>query len=126
MLVGALAAAGCGSQKGATAHLQGKVTVSGKPIPDDATAFIVFAPDRKGAESVSAPITKSHYDLSNIPRGSVKVFFEITRPVGPMKKSEHSGQSYQETANLVPDKYATGIPLNVDGDDPNRDFQLTN
>lgn len=122
----AIAATGCGSKSGATAHLQGSVTLDGKPLPDDATAFIMFAPDGKGADSVSVPITKGRYDAVKVPQGPVKVFFDITRPVGPTKKSEHTGQSFRDTANLVPDKYATGIPLKVDGDDPNRDFQLTN
>lgn len=126
MLVCVLAPTGCGAKSGGKAHLQGNVTLNGKPIPDDATAFVVFAPDGKGTDSVSVPITKGHYDSSGIPRGELKVFFQITRPFGPMKKSEHTGQSFQDVANLVPDKYATGIPLKVDGDDPNRDFQLTN
>jgi len=121
-----LAPTGCGSKSGAKAHLQGNVTLNGKAIPDDATAFVVFAPEGKGADTVSVPITKGRYDSSGIPRGDLKVFFQITRPVGPMKKSEHTGQSFQDIANLVPDKYATGIPLKVDGDDPNRDFPLTN
>jgi hypothetical protein len=122
----ALAVPGCGSNSSAVAHLQGKVTLYGKQIPDDATAFVVFAADGKAANAVSVPIAKGRYDSSNIPKGAIKVFFEITRPLGPMKKSDHTGQPYQEIASLVPAKYATGIPLEVTGDDPNRDFQLTN
>jgi hypothetical protein len=116
---------GCGQGSGTVAHLQGQVTLNGKPLPNDATAFIVFTSDLKPAESVSVPVVNSRYDSPSTPQGAVKAFFEINRPVGAPKKSERTGQMYQNVKSLVPAKYATGLPLEVKGDDSNRDFQLT-
>jgi hypothetical protein len=121
-----VALAGCGAGTGGTAHLQGQVTLGGKPLPSDATAFISFVPDKQGAETVSVPVTGGQYDSPQTPVGAVKVFFEINRPAGPMKTSERTGQPYQDIASLVPAKYATGLPLEVTGDDSNRNFELSN
>jgi hypothetical protein len=119
-------AAGCGAGGGGTAHWQGQVTLKGQPIPSDAQAFVTFVPDDKNAETVSVPIIQGRYDSPQTPMGPVKVFFEINPPVGPMKKSERTGQPYQDIVSLVPAKYATGVAVEVKGDDPNHDFQLTN
>jgi hypothetical protein len=120
-----LFAAGCGAGGGASAHLQGQITLKGQPIPNDAKAFVTFVPDDKKGEAVSVPVTQGRYDSPNTPQGPVKVYFEINRPSGPMKKSERTGQPYQDILSLVPAKYATGLAIQVQGDDPKKDFQLT-
>lgn len=114
---------GCGGP--ATAELAGKVTIGGKPIPDDAVASIRFTPPSTSkAEPVSAPIQGGTYAASGVPVGPVSVSFSISRPVGPVKHSERTGQDYQEQQNLVPPGKATGVELTIDGDNPNQDFDL--
>src|SRR3989304_1593883 len=120
------AAAGCADSTESVAHLQGVVTVNGNQIPDDAKAFINFAPAAGGTgKSVSVEVIGGHYDSPDTPLGPLLVTFAISRPVGPEKKSDRTGQMYQDVANLVPAKYVTGIPLDVQGDNPNQDFHLT-
>lgn len=114
---------GCGSQP--PARLQGSVTLGGKDLPADAQAFIVFATGSNRSASVSVPIIAGRYDSPQTPRGDVTVFFEISHPVGGEQTSDRTGLTYRNYATLVPPKYATGIPLQVVGDDEMRDFDLT-
>jgi hypothetical protein len=116
---------GCGGGSGGGARLQGKVTIGGKDVPADATAHIMFVPEAgKPEETVTAPITDSRYDVPNVPLGPMKVHFDITQAVGPMKRSERTGAEYQDMVNLVPAERAAGIPLEVVGDKADQDFNL--
>jgi len=117
--------AGCGRSAAGEARLQGKITLNGKPLPEDAKAFVVFLPEGNSAKAVSVPVTNGRYDSPNTPTGKVKVSFEITREVGPTKTSERTGQPYRDIENLVPAKYASGLPLEVTGDNSNQDFDLS-
>jgi hypothetical protein len=120
-----LALAGCGGSAGGGARLQGKVTIGDKDVPADAKAHIMFVPEAgESAETVTAPITGSRYDASNVPLGPVTVHFDITQAVGPMKRSERTGAEYQDMVNLVPAQHATGIRLEVTGDKSDQDFKL--
>lgn len=114
---------GCGQNSGSTAHLAGAVTIKGAPIPSDANAALSFAP-LKGGEAVSVPIVGGRYDSPNTPQGSVSVKFYISRPIGPEKVSERTGEKYQDIANLVPPEHAAGMVLEVSGDNLNQDFEL--
>ena len=117
---------GCAESTPPTAHLQGAVTIHGAPIPGDATAFINFAPAAgSGSKSVSVPVTGGRYDSPETPVGNVKVSFDISRPVGPEKKSERTGQMYRDIAGMVPAQYATGMQLEIKADNPKQDFHLT-
>lgn len=123
---GALLLAGCGGG-GEGARLQGSVTLGGKPIPDDAKAFVMFTATAKvdgKAASASAPIVGGKYDCPNVPTGPVRVGFDITREVGPVKKSERTGADYRDVENLVPATAATGLELTVDGDKADQNFEL--
>jgi hypothetical protein len=119
-------AGGCGSSV-PTARLAGKVLLGGKPIPGDAEASLMFV--REGAKddetTVRVPINvgDSTYDAPKVPQGAVRAYFSITRK-GPAKISEHTGKEYHDIINLVPGQYATGIPLQVSGDDIHQDFDL--
>jgi len=120
-LIAALAV-GCGPS---TADLAGKVTIDGKPLPDDAKGTIYFAPVDPGAgESVAALVTDSGYKASKVPSGEVSVSFEITQNVGSVKVSPRTGAEYQETKSLVPPSASGGIRLKVAGDNANQDFDL--
>jgi hypothetical protein len=118
---------GCGGSSVPTAHLAGKVLLDGKPIPSDAEASLMFV--REGAKddeaTVRVPINvgDSTYDAPNVPQGAVRAYFSITRK-GPAKISERTGEEYHDIINLVPGQYATGIPLQVSGDNINQDFDL--
>lgn len=114
--------AGCNQPE--PARIQGAVTLAGKPVPADAEAFIVFAAGPNHSTSVSAPIVNGRYDSPRTPRGDVTVFFEISHPVGPERKSDRTGLMVRDVATLVPSRYATGIAIHVDGDESGRDFDL--
>ena len=123
MTAGALVL-GCGRSAGSVAQLKGEVTLDGQPLPNDAKAFVVFVPDKDPTKRVSVPVSNGRYDSPHTPLGAVTVHFEVTREVGPTKTSERTGQPYRDIENLVPAKYATGMSLDVKGDDPNHDFDL--
>jgi hypothetical protein len=118
-------AGGCSGSAGQVGHLQGEVTLKGRQIPDDANAYIIFTTTGNKAKSVSVPVTKGRYDSPNTPIGSLKVYFEISQSMGPSKTSQRTGQPYRDVVNLVPPNYSTGISLQVDGDNPNQNFSLS-
>jgi hypothetical protein len=117
--------AGCTKSGPREVHLQGEVTLNGAPVPSDATAFINFAPAAGGASSVSVPVKDGRYDSPQTPAGPLKVSFDISHPVGPERKSERTGLTYRDIESLVPAKYATGIQLDVQTDQSNQDFHLS-
>jgi hypothetical protein len=123
--VGLLLSAAPGCVGESPTRLQGKVTLSGQPLPADAEAYIVFAAEADRSGAVSVPIVGGRYDSPRTPRGEVTVFFEINQPTGPERTSERTGRTYRDIATLVPAKYATGMPLTVESDDPSRNFDLT-
>jgi len=116
---------GCGGSSG-VAHVQGKVTIGGKDLPADASAFISFAraEAKPGDKPASAPIEGGQYNCANAPTGKVKVRFEITKPTGPMKKSERTGEDYQEMITIVPAAKMGGIDATIDGDKSDLNFDL--
>jgi hypothetical protein len=114
---------GCGGSTGPQAHLSGTVTINGDPVPADAQAALSFRPVQ-GGEAVSVPITNGRYDSPNTPQGSVSVKFHISRPIGPVKRSEHGGTEYRDIESLVPPEYAAGMTIEVSGDNLNQDFEL--
>ncbi|WP_425398731.1 hypothetical protein [Aeoliella sp.] len=118
-------AVGCSGSSVPTAHLAGKVTLGGKPIPSDAEAFIMFVnSSAEGKEAkVSVPIANGQYDSPDTPQGAITVTFSITRN-GPTKTSARTGEQYSDVINLVPAKYSTGLPLQVTGDNTNQNFDL--
>jgi hypothetical protein len=120
------AAGGCDSRgaAGNTAHWAGTVTIDGQPIPQDASASILFKPTQSGqAKSVSAQILQGKYDSPETPKGHVKAFFSISRPTGRMIR-EGQGNPYPEILSIVSSEYGSGMELDVSEDDMNRDFDL--
>lgn len=118
---------GCGMSSVPTAHLSGKVTLGGKPLPSDSEGSITFTLEgstkNKGTVSVPINIGDSSYDSPDTPRGPVKAYFSIIRK-GPAKMSQRTGQQYHDIINLVPNKYATGVDVEVEEDNSNQDFNL--
>jgi hypothetical protein len=119
------AVAGCnaGGSKG-TAHLQGTVTIDGKPIPADATTNIMFRATTQGqAKSTSTQIVDGIYDAPDAPLGKVMVYIDIQQPTGKMKR-EGIGTPYAEYRDLIATKYDEGIPLEVTDDNSKQNFDL--
>jgi hypothetical protein len=114
---------GCGGPSSLPVPVSGEVTLRGQPLPSDAKAFISFVTPGPEAKAVSALITGGKYDCPTAPRGAVTVFFEVTKPLGPPRKSDRTGELFQETQSLVPARYATGVPLTIDGP-TTKDFDL--
>lgn len=115
--------AGCGVG-GKVAHLSGQVTLRGKPLPTDAQAFVTFVSAADSKRSVSVPIAAGRYDSPETPVGPGRAFFEITT-TGPEKISDRTGQPYRDVISHVPAGAAEGIPLEVTGDNPDQNFDLT-
>jgi hypothetical protein len=120
-------ALGCGGAGGkATAHLQGTVTLDGKPLPADASAHVQFVPtgkDKDPAPPASAPVINGRYDAPTVPVGAVRVIFNITQPSGPEFVNDRGGTE-RASISLVPEKYGSGIDLTVTGDNAAQDFDL--
>lgn len=115
--------AGCGVG-GRVAHVSGQVTLRGKPLPESAQAFLTFVAASDSKRSVSVPITAGRYDSPETPVGPCRAFFEITT-TGPEKISDRTGQPYRDVISHVPAGAAEGIPLEVTGDIPDQNFDLT-
>lgn len=113
---------GCSGDAGPTAHLAGTVTLRGKPLPPDAQAGISFQPAT--GDAVKVKIVDGKYDSPETPQGKVVVTFHISKPVGPVKTSPRTGKEFQNIVNIVPPKYAVGIPLEVNGDNLEQNFDL--
>jgi hypothetical protein len=123
--LGAVGVGGCGGSGGKpTAHLQGTVTLAGKPVPADATAHVSFTPAGKDqAPAASAPIVDGKYDCPGAPEGAVRVFFNITQPTGPEYTTDR-GDKARHTKDLLPPKYGSGLELQVAGDNAEQNFDL--
>lgn len=117
-----LAVPACDSRP-APVPVSGKVTLHGKPLPADATAYVVFTATAPGSKPVSALVKDGRYDSEKTPSGPVTVSFDITRPNGPPRKSDRTGEMYQDIQSLVPSRYASGMPLTIDGP-TTKDFDL--
>jgi hypothetical protein len=64
-----LAHGGC---SGGGAHYQEQLTLNGKQIPDDATAFVVFAPDADKTKALLVPLTNGRFDSPQTRAGAVR------------------------------------------------------
>jgi len=125
-LIAALSGAGCnGASSGETAHLEGAITLDGQPLPADAQASITFQPTQHGhGRAVTVQVVESRYDSPNTPTGSVKAHLSIMKPTGKMLHSERTAEDYPETTSILPEKYASGIDLDVTGDRSDQDFEM--
>jgi hypothetical protein len=123
--VAALSLVGCGGSTSNTAHLQGTVTIGGKPLPADAIGSVTFnTTDPKQGKSVSAPITNGSYDCPNAPLGQVKVGFSILQPTGPERPNERGEGMIRDNKDIVPASASAGIDLNITGDNSAQNFEL--
>ena len=118
------ATVGCGLNSGPpVAHLRGKVTIDGKPVPSEAEARIMFVPPTSAANRNSkpamVPIVNGEYDAPDVPVGQVIVRFDIQRPTG-----REFARGMKESENLVPEVHREGIEIAVTEGDHPQDFEL--
>jgi hypothetical protein len=116
-------AAGCGSSSD-KAHLKGKVTVNGQPLPADAIGTVTFQTTKPGqGKMASAPIENGAYEVLEAPVGPLKVLITVQQPSGRTIDNGR-GAPAQEYKNIIADKYSSGLDIQVEGDNEAMDFAL--
>jgi hypothetical protein len=122
-LLALAAATGCGGSSD-KAHLKGKVTVNGQPLPADAIGTITFQTTTPGqGKMASAAIENGAYEVLEAPVGPLKAYFTVQQPTGRTIDNGR-GTPAQEYKTMISDKYATGVDIQVDGDTESMDFAL--
>jgi hypothetical protein len=124
VLVAAVLIVGCNFHSGSpVAHLKGKVTIAGKPVPSEADARIIFAPPATGsnrnAKPAIVPIVNSQYDAPEVPVGPMTARFDIQRNTG-----REFARGMKESENLVPKEDESGFALDVTEGAQTHDFDL--
>lgn len=110
-----------------TAHLQGRITINGNDLPQDAEGYIQFMTTKPGqAPPVSVQIQDSTFDAEGVPTGPLNVIFNITRLTGRMVREDNApgATPYPEREDLVPPAYRAGFAAEVTGDDDGFHFEL--
>lgn len=109
-----------------TAHVQGAVTIGGKPVPSDATGRIILEPTAVGQAGATAGVIKDgRYDIPNAPVGKVRVRFIIQQQTGKMINDTEGGRGpTEESASLVPEAKEDGHDIDIKGDNPDLNFDL--
>lgn len=127
-IVGVLCLGGCSggsASQQATAHLQGSVTLNGKPLDPGVTGAVIFRTTGQGqAPMVSVPVANGRYDSPATPMGPVRVSFSLEKPTGKFIQSERTTQPNEEKVNIVPEKYGMGIEMEIKEDNLQQDFDL--
>jgi hypothetical protein len=115
--------AGCGSGKPAypAARLEGGVTVDGRPIAKGNVQFLPQGPGK--APVTQASIVDGRYVAAAVPRGKVRVLLTATQETGKMVAAY--SEPHPEVVNLIPEKYRSGIEIEVTADNLSQDFALT-
>ncbi len=112
---------GCGQKSHATARLGGTIRVDGQPIPRGSIEF--RSQDQGTAAVAQAEIEEGRYLAPEVPLGKVLVLFKATRETG--KTVLVYNQPKPEVANIIPARYRLGMVLEITGDNPNQNFELT-
>jgi hypothetical protein len=123
--------AGCGKSgnEWPVAHLQGQVTIGGKPVPSDVhQARIVFTPSQSGAnrraKAVMVSIVNGRYDAPDVPVGPLTVSFDISRYTGEERQLDGNRGTVKISESLVPQDAWGGIAYEAAEDDSTKDFDL--
>ncbi|HKD37487.1 MAG TPA: hypothetical protein VKB78_11825 [Pirellulales bacterium] len=116
----ALLSGGCGPSANShqTARLEGKVNIDNQPIARGRIQFFPIGPGQPD----DAEISSGHYVAEHVPSGKVRVNFTATKETGKM--IDLHGQKTPETVTIIPEKYRSGTEIEVNGDNPNQDFNL--
>ena len=113
---------GCSTGKPAypAARLEGSVTLDGQPLAQGSLQFV--PQDTNQVPITAAPIVDGRYVADAVPRGKLRVLVTASKETGKMIKEYSTPRP--EVINLIPEKYRSGIPVEVTGDNLNRDFAL--
>jgi len=106
------------------AHLHGKVTIDGQPLPGNLdNPRIMFVPpatgDNRNAKPVIATIVDGQYDAPDVPTGPITVRFDLQQLTG-----REFARGMTESVNLVPMEHQDGIAIEVTEGDQAHDFEL--
>ena len=118
--VGLLVAAGCGGSAYPVSTLDGTVAVDGVPIESGTLSFSPL--ESNTGQAISAEIKAGKYRSAKVPRGKSLVMISAFKDIG--EKHVEFGITYPKLKNMIPDKYAAGIELNVDAPRLTHDFDL--
>ncbi len=117
-------ASGCGGGSADTAHLKGRITIDGQPIPDDAIGSITLQTTKPGqGKTVGAPLVEGRYELPEAPLGPLRVIIIVQQPTGRTIDNGR-GTPAPEYQNIISDEYSSGIGVEVVGDKDDQDFDL--
>ena len=117
-----LAACGCTAKDPFPgARLQGAVRVDSQPVAEGSITFLPLEKD--GGKTTGATITNGRYDCRDVPLGRVSVVLNATRATGKMET--RFGPPTPVRITIIPEKYRSGIEINVAGDNPKQDFLLS-
>jgi hypothetical protein len=115
-----VSACGCGGSRFSVSTVEGSVTVDGAPIP---AGQVIFSPLASNTgQPVSTEISQGKYRCTRVPRGALLVHISAFEDRGD--KHVEFGITYPKLTNLVPEKYHSGIELNVDAPTLTHNFEL--
>ncbi len=117
----AILCCGCGhtGNEHPTAKLTGYVTVDAQPIH---SGRVQFFPIRGGGQPCDSEINDGRYAAEQVPLGKVRVTFTSVKETGKM--IHEPGHVFPELVSIIPERYESGIEINVEGDNSNQDFKL--
>jgi hypothetical protein len=115
-----LAAAGCGGNAFPVSTVEGTVAVDGVPIEAGTLNFTPLASNT--GQAISTEIRDGKYRSDKVPRGRSLVIISAFKDVG--EKHVEFGITYPKLKNLVPEKYQSGIELDVDAPTLTHNFEL--
>ena len=120
LLVSLLAVAGCGGSAYPVSTVDGAVAVDGVPIEEGTLSFSPL--ESNTGQAISANIKAGKFRSDKVPRGKSLVIISAFKDVG--EKHVEFGITYPKLKNMIPEKYAAGIELNVDAPKMTHDFEL--
>jgi hypothetical protein len=105
-----------------TARVSGQVSIGGKPL---AVGWILFVPQAGHlANGVKTEVKDGRFVAENVPKGKVLVMINAMQATGRMVATASSSKPIPEKIDLLPEKYRSGIPLEITSDKTDQEFRL--
>jgi hypothetical protein len=114
------AVSGCGASAYPVSTVEGTVAVDGVPIESGTVSFSPL--ESNTGQAISAEINAGMYRSEKVPRGKSLVIISAFKDIG--EKHVEFGITYPKLKNMIPEKYAAGIELNVDAPKLTHNFEL--
>jgi len=115
-----LALAGCSGSAYPVSTVEGTIAVDGVPLEEGSLSFSPL--ESNAGQAISAEIKAGKYRSDKVPRGKSLVIVSSFKDIG--EKHVEFGITYPKLKNMVPEKYAAGIELNVDAAKMTHNFEL--